>query len=355
MGFVSVKAGWDAVENAEKLVEQRRIGHDAPLLTLPQIKTQLRGAVDKVMSEGSLYDEELAALAIKQAQGDLIEASFLLRAYKTTLERKGYSQPILGKEMRVLRRISSTFKDVPGGQILGESLDYSLRLLNFNLMEEKKTETEDIEDNQEKDTLREFSYPKVSEILRKEGIVVTEKKEEFSFDITRESIVFPAPRSAILQSLARGEEGAMLCLAYSSLRGYGPVHPTIAELRRGYLPVRIKHPITGETVKIGEIRATECEAVVPEYREKQIFGLGYGLVLGYNERKAISMAVLDKTLQSTEHKSPSEDEEFVLYHIDGIDSSGFVEHLKLPHYIFFQSDLDRLRKIQEKSDTYAKK
>lgn len=150
MGFVSVKAGWDAVENAEKLVEQRRIGHDAPLLTLPQIKTQLRGAVDKVMSEGSLYDEELAALAIKQAQGDLIEASFLLRAYKTTLERKGYSQPILGKEMRVLRRISSTFKDVPGGQILGESLDYSLRLLNFNLMEEKKTETEDIEDNQER-------------------------------------------------------------------------------------------------------------------------------------------------------------------------------------------------------------
>ncbi len=43
------------------------------------------------MSEGSLYDRELAALAIKQARGDLVEAIFLLRAYRTTLPRFGAS------------------------------------------------------------------------------------------------------------------------------------------------------------------------------------------------------------------------------------------------------------------------
>ena len=31
------------------------------------------------MGEGSLYDTKLAALAIKQARGDLIEAIFLVR------------------------------------------------------------------------------------------------------------------------------------------------------------------------------------------------------------------------------------------------------------------------------------
>ena len=41
------------------------------------------------MAEGSLYDRELAALAIKQARGDLIEAIFLVRAYRTTLPRFG--------------------------------------------------------------------------------------------------------------------------------------------------------------------------------------------------------------------------------------------------------------------------
>ena len=57
-----------------------------------QIDEQLALAVDRVMAEGSLYDRELAALAIKQARGDLIEAIFLVRAYRTTLPRFGYSR-----------------------------------------------------------------------------------------------------------------------------------------------------------------------------------------------------------------------------------------------------------------------
>ena len=59
---------------------------------IDQIVEQLALAVDRVMAEASLYDRTLAALAVKQARGDMIEAIFLLRAYRTTLPRFGYSR-----------------------------------------------------------------------------------------------------------------------------------------------------------------------------------------------------------------------------------------------------------------------
>jgi hypothetical protein len=79
------------------------------------------------MCEGSLYDAEFAALAITQARGDLIEAIFLLRAFRTTLPRLGYSEPMDTSAMRIRRRISATYKDLPGGQILGPTFDYTPR------------------------------------------------------------------------------------------------------------------------------------------------------------------------------------------------------------------------------------
>ena len=85
------------------------------------------------MAEGSLYDRELAALAVKQAQGDLIEAAFLLRAYRTTLPRFAHSRPVDTAAMLVRRRISAVFKDLPGGQVLGPTYDYTHRLLDFAL------------------------------------------------------------------------------------------------------------------------------------------------------------------------------------------------------------------------------
>ena len=87
----------------------------------------------------------LAALAFKQAAGDTLEAAFILRAYRTTKPRVGYSLPCDTKKMKVIRRISSAFKDIPGGQILGPTSDYTLKLLNFGLEEtdngEKKSGT----------------------------------------------------------------------------------------------------------------------------------------------------------------------------------------------------------------------
>jgi len=334
MGFVAVKVDPEKIEKAEKLLKEK-VGK----VSQEQIKG-LIFSVDKVMSEAGLYSEDLAAVAIKQSMGDLLEASFLLRAFKNTLRRIEYSEPVDCKEMRVVRRISSAFKDLPGGQILGATKDYSLRLLNFDepgeIIKEKDFTISKL-------TGFDGKLPKVSEYVRDYLIIDEEKTDKGMRDITKEPITFPdPPRSAVLQCLTMGEEGALVMLAYSSLRGYGAVHPTVLELRQGYLPLIIKHPLTGKTVKVGEIRATECEVV---WQENEKLKVGYGLVFGFNERKAIAMATLDLCLQ-TKDGTPTSDEEFVLYHIDGVDSMGFVEHLKLPHYIFFASIFDRIKKVK---------
>jgi alpha-D-ribose 1-methylphosphonate 5-triphosphate synthase subunit PhnI len=154
--------------------------------------------------------------------------------------------------------------------------------------------------------------------------------------------------------MARGETGGLLSLAYSNMRGYGDVHPTIAELRVGYLPVEVPHPVSGEPMEIGEVLMTECE-VVASHRIDPDSGqayltTGYGACFGHNETKAICMAILDRALDNGRRfgvSNPSEDPEFVLMHVDGIDSMGFAIHYKMPHYVTFESDLDRARKTQE--------
>jgi alpha-D-ribose 1-methylphosphonate 5-triphosphate synthase subunit PhnI len=183
-------------------------------------------------------------------------------------------------------------------------------------------------------------------------------------------MIFPVSRSAALSTMARAEQGSLLSIAYSNMRGYGDIHPTVAELRVGYLPVTLPHPITNEPIEIGEIEMTECEIVamydeqseeknwkqgcgqrLSEKNKNVTFTLGYGACFGHNEVKAISMAILDRSLQKGMQDGPghpSEDPEFVLLHIDGIDSMGFCTHYKMPHYVTFQSDMDRLRRAQSK-------
>jgi len=128
----------------------------------------------------------------------------------------------------------------------------------------------------------------------------------------------------------------------------------VAELRVGYLPVMLPHPITGEPTEAGEVLVTECETVAMFDRggdQPPVFNLGYGCCFGHNEVKAIAMSILDRALQKGAEDGPAhpaEDAEFVLLHIDGVDAMGFCSHYKLPHYVTFQSDLDRLRAARRK-------
>ena len=140
--YVAVKGGEAAIDNAHRLLAEVRRGDPAvPELGVAQIREQMSLLVDRVMAEGSLYDPDLAALALKQARGDVVEAVFLVRAYRTTLPRFGASEPVETGAMAISRRISATFKDLPGGQVLGPTFDYTHRLIDFALAAETVPET----------------------------------------------------------------------------------------------------------------------------------------------------------------------------------------------------------------------
>jgi len=359
MAYVAVSGGKESIENAENFINYQRIKSSEIPISIDQIKNQMHFLVDRVMGEGSLYAPDLAALAIKQSGGDIFEASFMVRAYRTTLPRLGYTMISKTEDMRIIRRISSAFKEIPGGQVLGPTPDYTLRLLDFSLFDEnpdslQKSIKEMCDKINYGDDLPD-TFRKVVDLLRKENLIVgklaKDSVEKECFDITRESMDFPVSRSASMQTMARGETGGMLALAYSNMRGYGNTHPTIGELRVGYMPVYIKHPYRETPYYIGEVLATEAEVIseISSTDGPPKFALGCGLCFGHNEIKAISMATLDRAMQSDHPKFPSEDQEFVLYHIDGIEAMGFANHYKLPHYVTFQSSLDRLRNIHKKN------
>jgi len=351
--YVAVKGGERAIHNAHAwLAEERRGDTSVDELSIAQIREQLKLSVTRVMAEGSLYDPDLAALAIKQSRGDLIEAIFLIRAYRTTLPRFGGSAPIDTGDMACDRRISATFKDVPGGQILGPTFDYTHRLLDFKLAADG--EVPDAPAREAADT----PVPHVTDFLNREGLIEEAPSEDTTPpDLTREPLEMPADRSLRLQALARADEGFTLSMAYSTQRGYARNHAFVGELRIGTVAVEMEIPELGFAIEIGEITVTECESVNQfkgSKTEPPQFTRGYGLVFGQSERKAISMALVDRALRWEELGednvgAPAQDAEFVLYHADNIQATGFLEHIKLPHYVDFQSELELVRKLRREA------
>ena len=354
MAYVAVKGGEQAIDNAHAwLAEQRRGDTATPALSIAQIQEQLGRSVDRVMAEGSLYDRQPAALAIKQAQGDLIEAAFLLRAYRTTLPRFANSKPVETAAMRIERRVSAIFKDLPGGQVLGPTCDFTHRLLDFALLEDAATSrgappaADDV-----------AAMPRVPDILGHEGLLEPDiASDREPGDLTRDPLAFPADRDVRLQALARGDEGFLLGLGYSTQRGYGWSHPFAGEIRMGEVSVEIEPAELGFAINIGDLVLTECQMVTRFKGSKTVppqFTRGYGLVFGFGERKAMAMALVDRAMRTAELgeevTAPAQDIEFVLYHSDNIEATGFVEHLKLPHYVDFQSELQNVRRMRAETD-----
>lgn len=351
--YVATKGGERAIDAAHAwLAEDRRGDPAVPELSVAQIAEQMTLAVNRVMAEGSLYDRELAALAIKQARGDLIEAVFLIRAYRTTLPRFGASLPVDTGTMQITRRISATFKDVPGGQVLGPTFDYTHRLLDFALLAEGEVPPA------ARAPAEATPAPHVLGLLDRDGLMepVTAGAETPP-DLTREPLELPAARALRLQALARADEGFTLGLAYSTQRGYGRTHAFVGELRIGLCTVEMEIPELGFVLEIGEVELTECETVnqfTGSKTEPPQFTRGYGLVFGQSERKAISMSLVDRALRWEElgeeaTGAPAQDAEFVLSHCDNIQATGFLEHIKLPHYVDFQSELELIRRLRREA------
>jgi alpha-D-ribose 1-methylphosphonate 5-triphosphate synthase subunit PhnI len=353
MAYVAVKGGERAIDAAHDWLARDRRG-DAAVAEIgtAQIAEQLGRAVDRVMAEGACYDPDLAALAIKQAQGDLIEAAFLLRAYRTTLPRFAASAPVETGSMLIRRRISAIYKDLPGGQVLGPTYDYTHRLLDFSLAEEGREPLPSVAAPPAVDA---SLMPRVMDLLDQEGLMGAEQPSDATpGDLTREPLAFPAERDVRLQALARGDEGFLLALGYSTQRGYGNTHPFVGEIRVGSVAVEIVPPELGFAIEIGRIALTECEMVNQfggSKTEPAQFTRGYGLCFGHGERKAMGMALVDRAMRAAELgedlTAPAQDIEFVLSHSDNIEATGFVEHLKLPHYVDFQSELETIRRMRQ--------
>ncbi len=349
--YVAVKGGEAAIANAHRLLADRRRGdRSVPAIGIEQIVEQLALAVDRVMAEASLYDRTLAALAVRQARGDMIEAIFLLRAYRTTLPRFGYSRPLDTANMQIERRISATYKDLPGGQLLGPTFDYTHRLLDPTLLSDEAVEEPA---QREAETGRVM---RVSEILGQEGLIESDgelPEDHETGDLTREPMEFPMTRDLRLQALARGDEGFLLALGYSTQRGYGRNHPFTGEIRIGEVEVEFDVAELGFAVSLGVIQLTECQMVNQfkgSAKAPPQFTRGYGLVFGQSERKAMAMSLVDRALRAEELgediTAPAQDEEFVISHSDNVQATGFVEHLKLPHYVDFQAELDLVRRMR---------
>ncbi len=370
MGYVAVTGGEQAIAASLDLNELRRV-EAGRSVAVEDILATMPDLVNQVQSEGSLWAPEIAAVAIKQACGSIEEAVFLMRAYRSTLERLYTSRVVDTDGMRAGRRISAAFKDIEGGQILGATRDYSHRLIEFELADETVSDARErareirarLSAPADADAAalldrvpRVLTYLRSIDMVRDWPIDDTEP-----VDITKTPLSFPAPRSVILQALSRGLTQAVVAIGYAAIRGFGLSHPTVGELRRGTVAIEIDAPgASGDAAAedayyLGSIPVTEVESLIVSDEEDEDGGhrsaldVGYGLVMGDDESKAIAMSVLDHSLRADDVRFPTQDQEFVLYHIDGVEATGFISHLKLPHYVTFQSKLDSaLRSAAEK-------
>jgi alpha-D-ribose 1-methylphosphonate 5-triphosphate synthase subunit PhnI len=348
MAYVAARGGEQAIQNAEKLFHVLKASLNSEAVRM--VEQQLPYLIDRVMGEGSLYATELAALALAQTGGDLYEATLLLRSYRSTQPRIAYAEAVSQENVLTLRRISAAFKDIPGGQILGPTLDYSHRVLKLDTLEQNVT----LEGLESATKATPATQPALADWQRQQGLLakIQTKQEDVSElpDVTREPMLFPAPRAQRLQSLARAETGGLLSFAYTHMRGYGTVHPTVNEVRLGYAEVMLKHPVTGVTFSAGRVRVSQGEVVTP-FSDKATdaepqLGIGFTATLGWNEVKVISGAMLDMAMnEGTDH--PMSNDEFILEHTESVEASGFCIHYKLPHYVTFQSSLEAMRKVSK--------
>jgi alpha-D-ribose 1-methylphosphonate 5-triphosphate synthase subunit PhnI len=372
MGYSAARGGLDAILAAEELMRAKRDGGSSPPLGIDQLTERLNLAIDRVMGEAGLWAPRLAALALRQAEGDIIEAAHLLRAFRSTRMRLAQPVTVHADELEILRRIVPAYRVPPGPQLLGRTLDYVGRLLDVGTVDvgtglrsagspaaagpEPAAPAPAAADA---DPAGNGRHPgRLLDLLRRQGMIRDRRRDDDPepYDVTRDPVRPDAPRSARLSVMARAETGALVNLWYRNVLGPdGYIHEiTLGEVRHGRLPVRVTHPVTGQPVCLGSVRVTEVEAIEDldgAEEERGFFDVGYGLCLGHNERKAIAMANLDIAVERDVGRSPLE--QSVLMTTDGLDASGFLEHLKLPHYVTFRSMVDRKAAIRAAAERRA--
>ena len=272
-----------------------------PEVTLAQISEQLALAVDRVMTEGSLYDRELAALAIKQARGDLIEAIFLVRAFRATLPRFGATEPVDTGTMQVRRRISSTFKDIPGGQILGPTFDYTHRLLDPQLAEGFVPEEPATSRGVDCGDAARHRHPRPRRPDRAVAAGRGRRRRSATSPASRSAFppiaicackISRAPTKASCSRSAIRRSAATAATIPSPARSASARSRSSSWPRMSALPCRSARSTLTECQMVNQFKGSATEA--------PCFTRGYGLAFGQSERKTMSMALVDRALRARE-------------------------------------------------------
>ncbi|MGL3149237.1 carbon-phosphorus lyase complex subunit PhnI [Microbacterium sp. A82] len=341
------KGGTEAIIAAERLVLERRSSLDQAL-TVEAVIQSFPMAIDRIMGEGGLWDPATAAAAYLQGSGDISEAVHLIRAHRSTLPRLTHSEPLNPREMKLLRRVVSTQRQPDGPILLGETVDYTARILHDG--PDLPLPIVEPVDETPLEHPADEPFRRFRDYLADKGVLVDRALEtdEEPFDIQMVAAQLPAQRSAVLSASAQADTGALINIWYQSILGpdsYAAEAVTLGEVRHGRLPLRVADPHTGELVQIGELRASECEAVASlggmRGEDPTTFDVGYAMAFGHNERKVIAAASLDMSIvRFKDTETGRRLEQVMLFTTDGLSASGFLEHLKLPHYVTFESKLD---------------
>lgn len=352
MGYTSVKDRSGAVEAATALARRPQLDDDERQDRGERLAAEMPLLVDLVMAEAGVAEPQVCARALIQAAGDTARAVSLVRAWAATLPRMGRCR-VGVDEIAAHRRITPGFREPSGGQYLGASSDYESRLIDLADSEQHANRGPAMGEDPEPMPER---FPRALTGLEAEALVAPASPPATAVDRTRQpTATRSVDRGPFLQLLARAETGAMTAMAYSGQRGLaGRGDPTLVELRSGTLPIWVVHPRTGGAVRVGEVAVTTAEVALFRLHDSDTkegqeadgrFTLGFGATIGTLERRAIAAAMLDAncTRAGDSPNGVAEDREFLTEVLDGQEASGFVEHLKLPHFVTFTSDLDRVR------------
>ena len=346
------KGGTSAILATEELLKERAdanrdIAAESVYAAIPEY-------IDAVMGEGGLWDPILASRAVLQAAGDQAEAVHLLRAHRSTLPRLARSEPVNPDEMQLLRRIVPAQRNPDGPQMLGLTFDYSPRLISDD-GDPLKLDADDLtagDSDTNVDAYADKPVERFSTWLRERDLLVSrhDESDPEPYDLTLHPISLPAERSALLSAMSVAETGALVNAWYRGVTGpdgHTDEHITLGDVRYGRLDLNVAHPHTGNPVTVGEIRASDCETMEHlggRGSDTSRFDTGYGFAFGHNERKAIAMSAMD--LAVTTSADSTHLEQVLMHTTDGLAANGFLEHLKMPHYVTFRSQVERAQAAQ---------
>jgi alpha-D-ribose 1-methylphosphonate 5-triphosphate synthase subunit PhnI len=313
---------------------------------------QLPVLEDQVCAEAGLWAPDAARRAIVQAGGDVPRAVSLLKVWAATLPHLD-SCPVAEADIRIERRVSSAYQDIPGGQWLGYAPDLAPRILSWDDDPVDVGDSEAVTPVQsiEADAPSRASVPRARDLL--DGLALRPEPDDGDgLDPAAGMPVPPLDRATRAGVLAGGETASLVTLA-SLILGRRR-EAVLAELTVNTVSVRVPHPRTGRPCVVAQLPVVEAEAIIDaDVDGAPGFAVGWGASMGSIERRAISLALIDGAIQADGELDESIplDEQTVVGATDGSANNGFVEHLRLPHYASFASYVAQARAGTRGEDT----